>query len=229
MRQVFHDFISLLFPPTCIGCGMPLYANEEYLCTFCWYKLPVTNCHLHPEQNEAAKHFWGRLQDVQAASYLYFNPKSSVERILYELKYNNKPEIGILLGKKYGEILQNTDFARIDAILPVPLHSKKKRKRGYNQSSCIAQGLAHAWNVPVMEDCLIRTKHTTSQTRKNRIERYENMKEAFTIPYPLQLEHKHVLLVDDVLTTGATIEACAAPLLKIEGLRLSILTLALAK
>lgn len=229
MKQVFHDFISLLFPPACLGCGKSLYADESYLCTFCWYKLPITNFHLHPMENAAAKHFWGRIGAIHAAAYLYLSPSSTVERLLYRLKYGHRPELGTVLGERYGRLLLDSDFAKVEAIMPVPLHGKKKRKRGYNQSAYFAYGLSNVWGVEVLEDNLVRSHFTASQTDKKRLERYENVKEAFALLRPQALEGKHLLLVDDVLTTGATLEVCAEQLLKIEGVRVSILTIAIAR
>lgn len=229
MKQLVHDFISLLFPPACMGCGKSLYADESYLCTFCWYKLPIANFHLHPTENAAAKHFWGRIGAVHAGAYLYLSPSSTVERLLYQLKYSNKPALATVLGERYARLLLASDFAEAEFIIPVPLHGKKKRKRGYNQSAYFAYGLANIWGAQVLEGNLVRTHFTTSQTSKKRMERYENVKDAFVLLHPQALEGKHVLLVDDVLTTGATLEACAEQLLQIEGVRVSILTMAMAR
>lgn len=220
-----EDFFSLFFPQLCSGCGKNLFKNEIVICTDCVYNLPYTNFHVYND-NPVAKQFWGRIPFTTAGAYLHFQKGSRVQNLMHQLKYNNKPDVAFKLGEMYGlQIRDSAAFQSLDAIIPVPLHPAKQKKRGYNQSEYLAQGLGQSLKVPVNLN-LNRKVFTETQTRKSRFVRYENMKDVFVISEKQGLEHKHVLLVDDVVTTGATIEACALELLKIEGLKLSIATLA---
>lgn len=228
LSRYLRDFFSLLFPPLCTGCNRSLYAHENLICSYCWYNLPVTNFHLD-EENAAAKQLWGRVKLERAASYLYFVKHSSVQQIMHHLKYFSKPEIGILLGEQYGLLLLKSDFNSVDVIIPVPLHPKKLRKRGYNQSEYFGKGLSKSMNAPLLTENMFRHSLAESQTTKKRYERYENMQSIFNVKDPKALENKHILLVDDVLTTGATIEACANTLLQVPGVKVSVATLAYTK
>lgn len=229
VANLIRDFVSLLFPPVCIGCGKSLYADEMYLCAYCWYSLPITNFHMHPRHNAASKHFWGRVQAQGTYAYLYLEPSSVAERLIHHLKYRDMPQLGEWLGQKCALHLRDSLFEEVDLIMPVPLHPKKQRKRGYNQSACFAWGLSKVWGIEVVEGNLVRTVHTSSQTNKKRMQRFENVKNAFQVVRSEELVGKHVLLTDDVFTTGATLEACAMPLLAIKGVKVSILTLAIAR
>lgn len=228
MIQYVRAFISLLYPELCAGCLQSLYEHEELICTHCLYHLPVTNFH-QDTANAAGKQLWGRVHLQAVSSYLYYVKGSIVQNLLYHLKYFNKPEIGNMLGKRYGELLTNSAFRHVDLIVPVPLHPKKLKKRGYNQSEFFAKGLSERFKVPIEVGNLVRPTRTESQTMKRRYERYENMKDTFEVLRPDVFEQKHLLLVDDVLTTGATIEACSHKLLEIPGVRVSVLTLAYTK
>ena len=220
IHRYLTDFISLFFPKACAGCDTPLVSGEKLLCTTCWYRLPGI---LPNEQI-------GTLSTGQSASFLYLLGSSRVQRIIHQLKYRNRPEIGTLFGEKYGPMLQRlTPFNRADIIVPVPLHLRKLRKRGYNQSAFFAQGLAHALKIPVVETCLIRHRVTDSQTTKNRYERYQNMEAAFELTDVVSIVGKHVLLVDDVLTTGATLEACSNVLLSGGAAQVNAVTIAKAR
>ncbi|SFC04527.1 comF family protein [Parapedobacter composti] len=213
IRQYFDDLISLFFPPTCAGCDMPLTYGEHLICTVCWFHLPYTNGH-RDSCNGSARLFWGRVQLAAVASYLYFMDDSRVQRILHRYKYRGCPEIGTLMGLRYGELLIATPpFNQIDVIVPVPLHRAKLRKRGYNQSAFFARGLSQVMQKPVVIDGLVRNRAADTQTRKTRYERHENVLNTFAMNNSRGLAGRHVLLVDDVLTTGATIEACASVLL----------------
>jgi len=223
-----QDFLGLFFPELCAACGRNLFKNEEVICTECIYHLPLTNHHLD-QDNQVARQLWGRIAFTNAGSFMYFRKGNKVQKLMYQLKYNNRPEVGTRLGKLYASELRcSGSWALPDAILPVPLHPRKRKKRGYNQSEYIAAGLSEILGIPVISDKLCRAENTESQTRKARWARYENLKEAFVVKEAGALEEKHLLLVDDVITTGATLEACSAELLKLRGVRVSIAALAFA-
>ena len=177
-----------------------------------------------------ARVFWGRVELFSATSYLFFNKGGSVQHLMHSLKYKSQKETGVYLGKLFGkDLLKSPLFNTIDLIIPVPLHPKKFHLRGFNQSEVIASGIGHVMEIPVECNKLIRLVNTDSQTRKSRYSRWENVRSAFGVENPEDISGKHVLLVDDVLTTGATLEACAATLLEIEGTRVSVATLAYAQ
>jgi ComF family protein len=227
VRRYAEDFFSLFFPQLCSGCGKNLLSNESVICIDCIYHLPYTNFHLHAD-NPMARQLWGRIPFRTAQAYVHFQKGLRVQSLLHELKYNNKPEVALKLGELYGRSLRDSQSVDdITAIIPVPLHPARKKKRGFNQSEHFARGLASALDVPVNLD-LQRGVFTETQTRKTRFLRYENMKEVFVFNPTSGFENRHVLLVDDVLTTGATIEACALELLKVKGLSVSIATIAFA-
>lgn len=227
--RLFKDLTGLLFPELCNACGTQLFHGENQICTKCLYDLPYTDYHLHAE-NRVAKQLWGRLPLNAAMSMLYFRKGTKVQTLLHNLKYNNKTDVGLALGKLLGTRLKNSPiYQDIDCIIPVPLHQKKKRKRGYNQCTYIANGISAIMNIPVSETNLVRTIATESQTKKARYTRYENMLEVFAFKNMAELNQKHILLVDDVLTTGATLEACANILLKNGVNKISIATIAFAE
>ena len=226
--RYLNDFTTLFFAPTCAGCDQRLVEGEAYICTACWYHLPDTRAHID-ERNSGARQLWGRARLEGVASCWYFREASRVKRIIHQLKYQNRPQIGTAIGLRYGAVLVNTPpFNQADVIVPVPLHPKKFRKRGYNQSTFFANGLARAMQLPVAAHGIIRRRATESQTRKNRYERYENMLETFVANDTDAVAGKHVLLVDDVLTTGATLEACANTLLESGAAQVSAVTIAKA-
>lgn len=228
IQQYIKDFIALFFPQACAGCDAPLVHSEYLICTDCWYHMPYTQGH-KDAQNVSARQLWGRVQLEAVASYVYFVDSSRVKQLLHQLKYRNRPEIGELIGTRYGLALKTSSpFDKADIIVPVPLHPVKLRKRGYNQSAFFAKGLSSSMCRPIVEHCLVRRHATKSQTQKNRYERYENMRETFAVGDPDAVAGKHVLLVDDVLTTGATMEACAGVLLKAGAAKVSAVTIAKA-
>ncbi|RZM24661.1 MAG: ComF family protein [Pedobacter sp.] len=228
LSRLLEDLLSLLFPNLCCACGLQLYRGETHLCTGCLNNLPYTDHHTDP-QNKAARKLWGRIQFDAAMAMLHFKKGSRVQNIIHHLKYGNNSGIGVQLGMMMAEKLQiATAFEQIDLIIPVPLHKKKEWRRGYNQSKSIADGIAAVLGVPVNHTTLIRKIATESQTNKNRFGRYENMKDVFKIMDEQVLHGKHVLLVDDVITTGATIESCANELNKCGLKKLSIAAAALA-
>jgi ComF family protein len=223
------DFVSLLFPELCASCRESLVANEELICINCRYSLPFTNFHLQPD-NIVARQFWGKIPLESAYALYYFTKGGKVQNLMHQFKYRGMRQIGNLLGNIAGDQLNKNDiFNTIDLIIPVPLHKKRMRQRGYNQSACYAEGLAEKLNAVVEENNLVRVIATETQTHKSRFARFENMQEVFTIVNPERLINKHVLLVDDIITTGSTLEACGIQLLKIEGLKLSIATIAYAE
>ncbi|WP_316832418.1 ComF family protein [Pedobacter aquatilis] len=224
-----NDLLSLLFPDLCNACGIPLFKSEDLICTKCLFDLPYTDYHLHAE-NRVAKQLWGRLPLNAAMAMLYFRKGAKVQNLLHNLKYNGKTDIGILLGTLLGERLKNSVlYQNIDFIVPVPLHHKKLRLRGYNQSSFIAEGVSTKMAVPYNEEILIRNISTESQTKKSRYSRYENMKAVFKVVNLEKTKGKHLLLIDDVITTGATLEACSNILLENGAAKVSIAALAFAE
>lgn len=229
VKNLAFDIISLLFPNLCNGCGLSLYGGEKVICLRCLADLPYTDFHLY-QHNLVAKQFWGRLPFEAAMAMLYFKKGTKTQNLIHNLKYKHQTEVGIKLGGLLGERLKLSEYYQdVDYIIPVPLHPKKERQRGYNQSSYIAEGLGAEIDVLVNNNQLVRKKITDTQTKKSRYTRYENMLTVFEINNPEILKNKHILLVDDVITTGATIEACGNSLLKCGIKKLSIACVAFAK
>ena len=222
------DFISLIFPKICAGCGNSLWKDENVICRFCEYHLPKTNFHSDPD-NPVSRLFWGRADIECATAFFYFNKGNNVQRMVHQLKYKGRKDIGIWLGAQYGMLLREAaSFNTIEAIIPVPLHKKKYMQRGFNQSEQFAIGLAGSMNIPVDTRLLIRIKDTETQTRKSRFSRYQNVREIFTTRNPDSWRGMHLMLVDDVITTGATLESCVLALSEIPGVRISIACIATA-
>lgn len=210
--RIVEDFISLFFPRYCLSCAVALVKGEETLCARCIFDLPKT--HYDPEDNPVKDRLVGRLPLVYAFAFLKFTKGGHVQRLLHELKYHHHPEIGVKLGKVFGQELKERGLAdAFDLIIPVPLHDSRKRKRGYNQSARFAEGLSHVLGVPWDESISIRQTKTATQTNRNRWQRWENVKDVFSISPSSALKGCRVLLVDDVITTGATLEACGMHLL----------------
>ncbi|WP_448700781.1 ComF family protein [Mucilaginibacter sp. AW1-3] len=223
------DFIALVFPQLCQACGKTLITNEKLICTECQYDLPYTNFHQQPD-NVVARQFWGRIELKAAYVLLYFSKGGKVQNMMHQLKYRNTPKIGNKLGEIAGkQLLTSEAYRDIDLIIPVPLHPRKLKQRGYNQSQQFAEGLAEKFDRPVDTVNLIRLKHTDTQTKKSRFSRYENMKDVFGVRDAEQLAGKHILLVDDIITTGSTLEACGLELLKIPGVKISVAAIAYAE
>ena len=224
-----NDIVNLFFPNVCVVCGEALNKQEEIVCLSCLIKLPKTGFHLH-QDNPVSRVFWGRVNLKAASSFLFFNKGGSVQNLMHALKYNSRQEVGVYLGEQFGrELNESPLFNDIDLIIPVPLHPKKFHKRGFNQSAAIAAGLNKKLNVSVDTENFIRQVNTDSQTKKSRYNRWENVKGVFGIRNKDKLIGKHLLLVDDVLTTGATLEACASILLELEDTKVSVATLAYAQ
>lgn len=221
-------FTHLFFPRVCAACQTDLMQGERVLCSSCFYKLPLTRFWEDP-QNPVAQTFWGRVNIENASAYFFFAKGSKYRPLLHDLKYKGKYEVGVFLGEAFGQVLAKEPvYGELDLIVPVPLHPKKQRLRGYNQAEAIARGLGRGLEVDVLSHVLIRTEFTETQTKKTRVERVKNVQNAFSIADAKKLENKHVLLVDDVITTGATMEVCATQLLAIEGCRVSVCALAYA-
>ncbi|HOZ29502.1 MAG TPA: phosphoribosyltransferase family protein [Bacteroidales bacterium] len=226
--QYIEDFWFLFFPHTCEACGTALYKNEGPVCFKCLFELPRTDYCSDPE-NPIIQLFTGRIKIEKATALFTFHKGSRFRKLLHSLKYKNKPEIGILLGKELGaEMLKSKNFVGIDYIIPVPLHTNRLKQRGYNQSEMIGQGISSVTKIPLLVGSLIRNVETVTQTKMTKEERWNNVSGKFSITDPELIENKHVLLVDDVLTTGSTIEACGEVLLTVDGLKLSIAVLAKA-
>lgn len=226
--EMVEDLFSLFFPRYCLGCGEPLTKEEEILCTFCLFHLPRTYFHQDPT-NPAARVFWGRVRLDSAASFVFFHKGGNVQELLHQLKYQGKKDIGRYLGRLYAYELSDTQFlSGVDMIIPVPLHPKKLRKRGYNQSLCFAEGLSEISGIPVAGQVLFRKADSATQTKKSRYERWENVEGIFDLRDTEKITGKHILLVDDVITTGATLEACACMLLAKENVRVSVASIAFA-
>jgi ComF family protein len=224
----FVDFIDLMFPNLCVVCGNNLQRNEHQLCLSCLVDIPRTNYHLI-EENPIEKRFWGKVPVFRATSYFFFQKGSSFQKLLHILKYKGNKEIGLIMGKYAAlDLLDSPDFTSVDLIIPVPLHPKKQKSRGYNQSEWIGKGISMILKIPQDTSTLVRVKENPSQTKKSVYERFENTEGIFKLIDSTILAGKHVLLVDDVLTTGSTLEACILALLETQGIRISIFTLAVA-
>ena len=221
-------YLSFLSSRLCLSCGKNITPDKEAICISCQVKLPKTNFHLEKE-NPFTDRFWGRINLESGASFYHFAKGGNVQHLIHHLKYKGRAEVGIKLGNLYGKVLKKAPlYASIDVIIPVPLHPKKELKRGYNQSDMFAKGLSEAMEVEWKRNVLIRTKMTETQTQKSRLERLENVQNVFSVKNASSLEGKHVLIVDDVLTTGATLEACTMKILEIPGTKVSLATIAFA-
>lgn len=227
-QEAAGDLFSLFFPNLCPGCGQSLIKGEEVICSICHFHLPKTYFHNDPE-NPLNRVFWGRVNIEAVAAYLYFQKGSNVQHLLHQLKYKNRPEIAVRIGKWYGLELRQADiFRETQLIVPVPLHPRKLRRRGYNQSQAFAEGLAAVMKAEQETGCLYRKVDSKTQTRKARYNRWENVENIFGIAHSERIKDRHILLVDDVITTGATLEACTQALLEVPGVKVSIATIAYA-
>lgn len=224
--QVLRDFASLFFPNYCLGCSGSLVRGENMICSRCMLEMPQTNYH-QVNDNPLRLRMSGRIPIVHALGFFKFTKNGRIQHILHALKYRNEPEIGIILGKVYGQKLKERCLL-FDLIVPVPLHPSRKRKRGYNQSAKFAQGLGEILGIPFSEEIIARGIKTATQTRKSKLKRWENVSDVFVIKNAGQIQLKHVLLVDDVVTTGATLEACASVLSSNGCDRISIASIAVA-
>ena len=226
IKDWLSSFLSLLFPRCCVVCDRPLAEGEECICTVCNINLPRTNYHLRKD-NPVERLFWGQIPLERATSFFFYEKGSDFRLILHRLKYGGQKEIGAIMGRYMAaELLSSHFFQGIDVIIPIPLHKKKQQIRGYNQSEWIARGITAVTGIPIDTESILRKKNTETQTHKSILERRDNVEGIFELQRPEVLAGKHILIVDDVLTTGSTTLACASCLVNVEGIQISILTLA---
>lgn len=212
----------LYFPKNCPACGRPLRLFGANICGRCSQNLPETHFFEAPN-NPIEKIFYGRLPINAGAAAWYFHKNSALQALLFQLKYKSNKDVGLFIGKQMGALLAASErFSSIDALVPVPLHPQALSKRGFNQAALICEGIGQVWHKPVLTGAIARTKHTSTQTKQTRAERWDNMEDAFTIKDPTSINGKHLLIIDDVITTGATIEACGKTLLTIKDVRVSV-------
>jgi ComF family protein len=224
--EIPKNLLNVLFPVFCNGCANLLLKNEKVICTKCLHKLPFTHHH-QIKETEIHKTFFGLVPFEFGASFLYFTKKGISQNLIHNLKYKNRQEIGTYLGNLYANELKDLEiFKEIDFIIPVPLHKKRFHERGYNQVTTFCKAIEKNLIIPMLDDVLIKTQHLKSVTDKSKEGRLAHNKNVFLIENQHKIEGKHLLLVDDVFTTGATIEACAKEILKIKNTKISILTMA---
>lgn len=228
MKNPFADLLDLIYPNLCFICGETLLKSESHICLSCLNNIPRTNYHLLTD-NPVEKRFWGKAPIFRGTSFFFFQKGSPFQKLLHELKYKGNKEIGEILGRyAAAELLNSPDFCSIDIIIPIPLHPKRFAQRGYNQSEWISKGLSAVLDKPQDTNTLKRVKQTTTQTKKSVFERFENTEGIFELSGAKELEGKHLLLIDDVLTTGSTLNAAINTLLNIPNVKISIFTLAVA-
>ncbi len=228
LKDLCRGLLHLLYPNLCVGCENDMPVGYGCFCLSCQRKLHQANMHL-TQTNAFTDRFWGRIPIVTGTALYYFSRKSPIQKALHRLKYQNQADIGIRIGRQFGYLLKQSPlYEDLEGIVPVPLHPKKERLRGYNQSAMLATGLADVLRVPVMTGVLLRNAYSESQTRKKRMARFDNVHDVFAVRQLNRIQGKHLLLVDDVLTTGATLEACGEVLLRVPAVRLSMATIAIA-
>src|SRR4030095_14633290 len=212
--ELRSSVLHILFPHVCDGCGSDIIDEQSSLCMKCIAEMPETNFHLHTD-NPIEKISWGRLQITIATAQYYFVKESLMQHLMHQLKYKGNKELGKQLGRLMGYELQKTRrFNKVDYLVPLPLFASKEKRRGYNQATILCEGIAEVMNVQIAGDVITRTQYTETQTRKGRIERWQNMEGKFELLKPEMIRDKNILLVDDVITTGATLEACGHELLR---------------
>jgi ComF family protein len=227
LKEIKDSFLHLLFPHLCSGCGSDILNEESVLCMRCIDAMPETNFELHPG-NPVEKIFWGRLPLIGATAQFYFTKESLMQQLMHQFKYKRNKELGLQLGRIMGEQIKKSGRFEADALIPLPLFPAKEKGRGYNQATLLCEGMAKAMKIPVLDKVIIRPQHTETQTKRGRIERWKNMEGKFFLSNQAAIRNKHLLLVDDVITTGATLEASGNELLKAEGVQLSVATLCVA-
>jgi len=228
LKEIKESLLHVVFPHVCDGCGSDLLNIESRLCIRCLASLPETNFEIHPN-NPVEKDFWGRLNIIDGSAHLYFTKESLVQHLMHQLKYRGNKDLGVQLGRIMGNALKSsTRFNSIDALIPLPLFPSKEKKRGYNQAKVLCDGIAEILNLPVLSNVIIRPQYTETQTKKGRIERWKNIEGKFKLIDPAAIQNKHLLLIDDVVTTGATLEACGNELLSANNIKLSVATLCIA-
>lgn len=220
--NIIFDFLSLIYPDVCQVCNRSLFRNERILCMKCHHHLPLARFD-QDRNNPVAQVFWGRVPVKYVLTAFLYNKGNAVQILIHNFKYRGRIDTGMFLGEQLGQaFLRSGNTEEIDLIIPVPLHSKKKKKRGFNQSDILARGISKVLEIEVNNSRLLRRSHSSTQTRKSKYQRWENVENIFSLKDPETIRNKHILLVDDVITTGATIEACAQELLQVEGVRISV-------
>jgi len=227
VKEIKESLLHLLFPNICAGCGNDMIGGNTTLCLKCIDAMPETNFEKHAG-NPIEKKFWGRLPLAGATAQYYFTRESLMQQLMHEFKYRGNRDLGFQLGKMMGYSLKRSGRFRIDALIPLPLFASKEKRRGFNQSTVLCEGMAEELRIPVLEEVIVRSTHTDTQTKKSRIDRWLNMEGKFVLNDLPAIHGKHLLLVDDVVTTGATLEACGTELLKAPNTQLSIATLCYA-
>jgi ComF family protein len=226
---MFESIINLFFPKVCSGCSSFLLSNENVICTVCRHDIPLTNHHLNPE-NDAFKKFYGRIPVIHTSALFYFHKKGIVQELIHNLKYKGHEEIGTILGEWYAEDLITIDLLKsVDEIIPVPLHRRKLKERGYNQVTAFGTALSSSLNIDYNDSILVRNVYSKTQSKKNLLGRTEGIESTFGVSFTEKDHNKHFLLIDDVITTGSTLEACSRALLKIPGAKISIVCMAMAQ
>ncbi len=228
-QLLFSDVLRMLYPHNCPGCGEPIILPAHYLCPYCIAALPETGF-WRVKENRLLQQFWGRLLLQQAQAFIYFQEKSIPAILLKRLKYRGETGIAAFLGRLFAEALCRTDSCFIipDGIVPLPLHPRRLRQRGYNQSLLLARAMAEVWQIPVWSDAVVRSRYALSQTTRSRWQRWQNVSGLFSVKQPALLSGRHVLLLDDVITTGSTMESCGRCMLNVPGTTLSVAAIATA-
>ncbi|HUR65005.1 MAG TPA: hypothetical protein VMZ03_01540 [Chitinophagaceae bacterium] len=227
LKEIKDAVLHLLFPHVCSGCGTDILNENTMLCMRCIDSLPETNFELH-WNNPVERIFWGRLPLLAATAQFYYNKESLMQHLMHQFKYKGNKDLGYQLGRIMGEQLKRSGRFDVDAIVPLPLFPFKERKRGYNQATILSEGIAEVMNIPVLTNVITRPQHTETQTRKGRIERWKNIDGKFVLSDASPVCNRHLLLVDDVVTTGATLESCGIELLKSENTSLSVAAFCIA-
>lgn len=229
LAKIINEINNILLPRVCFGCNAQLYRGERILCTVCRHDVPLTD-HNFLEENVIDRMFYGRIPIKKAASFIFFPKNGLVKNLIHWLKYKNQEQIGSFLGDWCGSILQtDTSLGKIDVVVPVPLHPKKQRKRGYNQVALFAQKIAESIQAEYRDDVLLKGINIKSQTKKDSHLRWESSKEAFQLNPGCNANFRHVLLVDDVITTGSTMESCTRALLQLENVEVSLLSMTVVR
>ncbi len=224
LKNLIDGFVALTFPLNCLSCGDSLSIQSTILCKKCESELPLTGFE-NDDYNPVFQSFWGRAPVEFATSAYFFRKGERLQYLIHLLKYRSRPDVGIYLGSLIGRlILSSTKFSKIDFLIPVPLHPKRLRQRGYNQSEKIAEGISDITGIEILTDVLIRKVYSVSQTSKGLYERWENVDGIFEIIFESLLVNKNILLIDDIMTTGSTLEACISAFKKVDGVNVYVFT-----